>query len=188
MQQQSIERQHQCLPRAAAPCPHCGEMLGAPAYCETCGADITPRHVCQPRPLPHLCAEKPAVGRCLACGEALPAAHFCKTCGADITPSHRCPAAPPTHVHRADPVHVCPSLKLSRCPDCGEYLPALVYCEDCGVDITPPHVCAPPVEAHGCPPHLTMPRRCSHCGELLPAPRHCAHCGADITPGHVCAA
>lgn len=104
-----------------------------------------------------------------------------------MTPSHRCQAAPPTEVPRPDPVHICPALKLPRCAQCDALLPALAFCERCGAEITPSHVCAPRVEPHVCPPHLTMPRRCSHCGEPLPAPRHCAHCGADVTLAHVCA-
>ena len=127
--QQTLDRQHQCLPLPARPCPHCGEMLQPPTYCETCGADITPPHVCQPHPLPHVCAEHPPVGRCLACGEPFPARRFCVTCGAEITPSHRCPAAPPTYVHRPDPIHVCPSMKQRRCENCGELLPGQVFCE-----------------------------------------------------------
>lgn len=186
--QQPAERQHQCLPLTAQPCPHCGERLEPPVYCGTCGEDISPAHVCQPHPLPHVCANAVPVGRCLACGESLPESRYCTTCGAVITPSHRCSAAPPTHVHRADPVHVCPSMKLRRCPDCGELLPALVYCEHCGVDITPPHVCQPKAAPHICPPHLMMPRRCSHCGELMSSPQHCTRCGADITPVHQCGA
>jgi hypothetical protein len=177
---------HHCLPRTARPCPKCGELLPVSVFCETCGADITPQHVCAPHPLPHVCPPGPAPARCLDCGQALPARLFCRTCGEEITPSHRCPAAPPTHVHRADPVHTCRAEKLQRCSLCGALMPARVFCEQCGMEITPAHVCTPQPTTHICPPVVTMPRRCSHCGEMLPAPKHCAQCGADITPVHVC--
>lgn len=179
--------EHHCLPRPAQPCPYCGEMLPPPVFCEICGANILPQHVCSPHPLPHVCADRPTPGLCLACGEELPARRFCATCGAEITPSHRCSAAPPTHIHRPDPIHTCPSLKLPRCDRCGELMPAMRFCETCGVEITPPHICTPQPEAHTCPPVVTMPHRCSTCGELLPKPRHCTQCGADITPQHTCA-
>ncbi len=178
--------EHRCLPRPARPCPQCGEALPAPAYCEICGDDLTPAHVCALRPLPHACPPRGAAARCVACGEALPAARFCATCGAEITPSHRCSAAPPTHVHRADPIHRCPAEKLTRCDRCGEILPGRAFCEDCGADVTPAHACQPKPAAHACAPHLLMPRRCSHCGEVLPTPQHCVDCGADTTPVHTC--
>jgi hypothetical protein len=178
--------EHQCLPRTSQPCPRCGELLAAPVYCTTCGEDLTPQHTCASRPLPHVCPPREAPGRCLACGEVLPRKQFCPTCGADITPPHHCAAGGPLNVPRAAPVHICPALKLPRCETCGELLPALAYCPDCGADITPEHVCRAEPAAHVCPPHLTMPRRCSSCGDVLPAPQHCAHCGADITPRHVC--
>ncbi len=178
--------EHRCLPRPAYSCPHCGDSVPAPQFCKVCGADISPVHQCLPRPLPHVCPPAPLRGRCLACGEPPPTPRFCVTCGADITPSHRCKAAPPTQVPRPDPLHICPALKLDRCPHCGELLPGRTYCAQCGMDITPPHVCRPVSQVHICPPYLTMPRRCSHCGETLPAPKHCAQCGADITPEHVC--
>ena len=180
--------EHRCLPRADRPCPQCGDSIPPPAYCGTCGADTSPRHVCQPRPLPHTCQQIAAPGRCIDCSQALPAPVFCTTCGANITPSHRCPAAPSTHIHRPDPVHTCPAHTLDRCPDCGDLLPGQAFCADCGMDITLPHACAPQPAHHVCPPHLTIPRRCSACGEVLPAPQHCTTCGADITPKHVCAA
>jgi hypothetical protein len=183
----NLSQEHRCLPRTGQPCPHCGEIMPTPSFCERCGADITPAHFCAPRPLSHVCPPAPPAGRCLACGESLPAAHFCPTCGANITPSHRCKAAPPTHVPRPDPVHLCPALPLGRCGQCGELLPALRFCESCGVEITPTHFCRPRPEPHTCPPYLVMPRRCSHCGETMPAPQHCTQCGADITPRHSCA-
>ncbi|MBN1311924.1 MAG: zinc ribbon domain-containing protein [Anaerolineae bacterium] len=179
--------EHHCLPRPGRACPQCGEIIPPPTFCERCGADISPPHTCTPRPLPHVCPTSPSPGRCMACGEELPALRFCSTCGADITPSHRCAAAPSTHVHRADPVHICPSLPLGRCDKCGELLPALCFCENCGGEITPPHHCLPVDEPHVCPPYLLIPHRCSHCGEELPALRFCAQCGADnITSEHIC--
>jgi hypothetical protein len=179
--------EHRCLPRTAQPCQRCGETLPVAVYCDTCGADISPEHHCPPRALPHVCPPSPPPGRCLACGQEQPRARYCKTCGHDITPSHHCPAAPPTQMRRADPVHVCPAYKIERCRQCGQLMPALAFCEHCGADITPQHVCYPAPAAHVCPPVVTMPRRCSHCGEMLPRPRHCSQCGADITPAHVCA-
>ncbi len=178
--------EHHCLPRAAQPCLQCGEMLPTVTYCAICGADITPRHTCAPRPLEHTCPPMPPPVRCLQCGELLPAALFCTTCGADITPRHRCKAAPLTAVPRPDPLHRCPAYALERCDRCGGLLPGRTYCSRCGMDITPPHVCPPAEQPHVCPPYLTIPRRCPHCGEYLPAPRHCPQCGADITPLHVC--
>ncbi len=178
--------QHHCLPRSARPCPQCGEMIPPPMFCETCGTDISPVHVCAPRPLPHICPPAPPPGRCLACGEPLPARRFCTTCGAEITPSHRCKAVLSITVPRPDPLHICPVLEIQRCQQCGQIMPALRFCEQCGMDITPPHICRPPQQAHTCPPYLTIPRRCPHCGELLPKPQHCTRCGADITPAHIC--
>jgi ribosomal protein L32 len=185
---QTREQQHHCLPRAALPCPACGERLAAPEFCEICGEDTTPRHICVPRPLPHLCATLPTRGACLACGQALPEALFCTTCGADITPSHRCPAAPPTTVPRPDPLHRCPALELEYCAHCGGLLPAMTFCARCGMEITAGHTCPPRVETHACPPLAKMPRRCSKCGELLPAHQHCMQCGTDITAEHICSA
>lgn len=179
---------HHCLPRPAPSCPMCGERLSAPVHCGICGADITPAHVCQPHPLPHVCGTPPTPGRCVACGESYPARQFCATCGADITPSHRCRAAPPTQVPRPDPIHRCPALELPRCPACGALLPAMQFCVRCGVEITPVHTCARQQAAHICPPVVTMPRRCPSCGEIKPASQHCTQCGADITPEHVCVA
>jgi rRNA maturation endonuclease Nob1 len=178
--------QHHCLPRPAHSCPQCGEMIPPPTFCETCGADVSSVHVCMPRPLPHICPPAPPPGRCLACGEPLPVRRFCTTCGEEITPSHRCKATLSITVPRPDPLHICPALEIQRCQQCGQIMPPLRFCERCGMDITPPHVCLPPPQTHVCPPYLTMPRRCSHCGELLPKPRHCTQCGADITPKHVC--
>jgi hypothetical protein len=178
--------EHHCLPRTAQTCSLCGELLALPAYCETCGVEISPQHVCPPRPLPHVCPPQPAPGRCLDCGQPLPAKQYCETCGEEITPSHRCPAAPPTHIHRADPLHVCPSMKLQRCPSCRELLPGKQYCTQCGMEITPPHVCHAEPAPHACPPHLLMPRYCSHCGDPLPRSKFCTQCGAEITPAHVC--
>jgi hypothetical protein len=178
---------HHCLPRAAERCLVCGEDCPRPTFCERCGEDVTPPHVCQPHPLPHHCPPAPSPGQCLQCRLPLPKPVFCTTCGADITPGHRCRAAPPTHVHRADPVHICPSTStLPRCPDCGLLLPPKAFCAHCGMETTPPHVCAAPPPTHVCPPLVTMPRRCSHCGELMPARRFCPLCGADLTPEHVC--
>lgn len=182
-----MSAEHHCLPLPPQPCPTCGEMLPAPVYCGICGAEISQPHVCQPHPLPHICRELPAKGRCLACGEPLPTPQFCPTCGEDMTPPHHCSGAPPTHVHRAAPVHICPVMELPHCETCGELLPPRQFCPDCGVEITPPHVCQPKPEEHVCPPVVLIPRRCSHCGELLPEPQHCTQCGADITPEHVCA-
>jgi hypothetical protein len=178
---------HQCLPHPARRCIHCGATLSAPVFCATCGADITPTHHCEPNSLPHICKPLPAIGRCLACGETLPQRRFCASCGADITPSHRCSAAPATHVHRSDPVHVCPVLEVPTCSQCGALLPQ-TFCESCGMDITPLHVCTPVEEAHVCPPVMTMPKRCAKCGEQLPAPRFCEQCGVDLTPTHQCPA
>lgn len=181
-----LTSEHRCLPRSGQTCPQCGEIIRPPSYCEICGADISPRHVCTPRPLPHICPSSPPPGRCLACGELFPAARFCLTCGAEITPSHRCAAASPTHVHRPDPIHICPSLPLQYCSKCGAVMPSLRYCESCGADVTPIHTCPATQVPHVCPPHLVMPHRCSHCGELMPASKHCIQCGADTTPGHSC--
>lgn len=184
MGQTTVE--HRCLPRTAQPCPHCGELIDPPVSCGVCGANVSASHICPPHPLQHICPPLPPTGRCLECGQTLPARQFCPTCGADIMPSHRCPAAPPTHVHRADPLHHCPVLPHERCPVCGELMPPLSFCPDCGMETTAPHVCHPTLVQHVCPPHLTMPRRCSHCGATLPSAQHCTQCGADITPGHVC--
>src|SRR5438105_4204568 len=93
---QPREQQHLCLPRTARPCPMCGELLAVATYCGICGEDVTPKHFCTPRPLPHQCSPAGTRGTCIACGQAFPAARFCATCGADITPSHRCSAAPAT--------------------------------------------------------------------------------------------
>jgi hypothetical protein len=179
--------EHRCLPRPQGRCLTCGEPIPPPSYCGVCGESILTPHVCRPQPIPHTCGGRVASRRCLACGQPLTEARFCMTCGADITPSHRCSAAPITHVPRPDPVHICPTLELPRCPQCGVLMPAWVFCAHCGVDITPLHVCAPQLLAHVCSPLVTMPQRCSHCGELLPSPQHCTRCGADITPNHTCA-
>jgi hypothetical protein len=182
----SREQQHSCLPRPARLCPMCGESLAIPIYCGTCGVDITPRHVCAPHPLPHVCANTSTRGTCLACGQAFPASLFCKTCGADITPLHQCTAAPATQVRRVDPLHICPALPIQKCVNCGSVMPSMVFCEHCGVEITAPHVCAPQPEAHVCSPLITMPRRCAKCGEIMPAHQHCSCCGTDITATHLC--
>ncbi len=182
----SLTAEHRCLPRSGQACPQCGEVIPPPGYCEICGADLSPQHVCTPRPLPHICPPGLPPGRCLACGELFPAAHFCPTCGAEITPSHHCKAAPPTHVPRPDPIHICPSLPLEHCNQCGALMPSLQYCDKCGADITPLHTCQIVPPHHACPPHLVMPRRCSHCGQAVPVSKHCTQCGADITPVHKC--
>jgi len=77
-------------------------------------------------------------------------------------------------------------MKLQRCPSCKELLPGKKYCAQCGMEITPPHICRAEPAPHACPPHLLMPRRCPHCGDLLPRSKFCAQCGAAITPTHVC--
>jgi hypothetical protein len=180
------EREHQCLPRHAQPCPACGELLSPPVFCGICGEDVTPLHQCAPHPLPHAHAQMPIRGACLTCGQPMPAALFCTTCGADITPSHHCPAAPPTHVHRADQLHICPSFGVNRCKECDRLMPAMTFCAQCGMDVTEVHHCPPMHAVHICAPLVTMPRRCAKCGEPMPASRHCTQCGADTTPEHQC--
>lgn len=183
----SQAQQHSCLPRPMRPCSMCGESLPQPTYCATCGVDVTPPHACKPHPLPHICASISTTGICLACGQPFPLLQFCKTCGADITPFHQCTAAPPTQVRRHDPIHRCPALPIQKCVTCNATMPSTAYCDHCGVEITPPHICLPAVEnQHACSPLMTMPRRCAKCGELMPAYQHCTQCGSDITSAHQC--
>lgn len=177
---------HHCLPRSTSRCLKCGEPLDMPTFCGTCGEDVTPLHLCQPQPLEHMCSSHPAPVKCLACGQPLPAALFCTTCGADITPSHRCAAALATQVPRPDPIHKCPAYELPKCQRCGALLPAMAFCQHCGMETTPTHSCPPKQAAHACPPLITMPRRCAKCGEVLPASQCCTQCGSDITPAHQC--
>jgi len=176
---------HQCLPISASVCPNCGEVLSLPTYCDWCGENITPKHACAPRPLPHICGVQPAPARCLNCGEEPPVTRYCPTCGQALHVAHQCATTLP-QVRRASPVHSCRALPVQHCPLCGVLKPALAFCDNCGVDITPQHVCAPGVELHVCPPYQVMPRRCPHCGDIMPALQHCARCGKNITPEHVC--
>lgn len=178
--------EHQCLPRPAQTCLMCGEHLPAARFCESCGQDVSPKHMCVPRPLPHTCAPQPLQGRCVLCGEALPARQFCKTCGKDVTAIHLCKSGTAAQVPRAQSVHICPSLPLDYCSVCGALKPGLLFCERCGMAISPQHVCSLQPEIHHCSPHLTIPRRCGRCGEMMPAATYCAQCGAEITPEHTC--
>ncbi len=177
---------HQCLPIPSQICQTCGEALPSPAFCECCGEDVSPAHVCLPRPLPHYCASKPTSTRCLICGEELPQAHFCPTCGERLEAIHHCAQAATPQVRRADPVHVCRALSLQYCGKCGGLMPALKFCETCGMDISLQHACPPQTEPHVCAPYLMIPRSCPRCGETMPTLQHCPHCGKNVTPEHVC--
>gem|GEM_PF-898736 len=178
--------EHRCLPRPERRCLACGDPIAPPIFCEVCGEDISAPHRCSPHPLDHVCSPVAASRRCVACDQPLPETRYCPTCGAELVSLHQCTAAPIPHVPRPDPIHICPALELQRCLQCGNLMPALVFCEKCGMDITPPHACPPRAERHVCPPLATMPRRCGRCGELLPARQHCIRCGADTTPSHIC--
>jgi len=71
-------------------CIACGLPLPPPAYCASCGSDISSQHVCKPISPVHHCAPRIAVGTCLNCNLPLPIPYFCRSCGKDISEPHKC--------------------------------------------------------------------------------------------------
>ena len=82
--------------------------------------------------------------------------------------------------------HRCIPIVLKPCSMCGEPLAALVFCENCGENITAQHVCNPEPLAHTCTPHETA-SRCLKCGDVIPAARFCVTCGERLEAFHQCA-
>ena len=177
---------HRCIPVSLKPCPMCGEKLAAPQFCEHCGENITPQHVCKPKPLAHNCSTVEPPTRCLTCGEVIPAARYCITCRELLPAFHQCVTSGVPTVRRSPPVHVCRAQPLPRCDRCGALLPPQTFCERCGMEITVQHTCKTLTQNHTCAPYLLIPRLCPRCGETLPARSHCTQCGKEITAEHTC--
>ncbi len=179
---------HICLTKRSMTCYTCGLPYSQPEFCMNCGMDISPVHICQPRPTIHLCHPLRFAGQCSICRSPLPLPIFCTSCGMDISEPHVCINDQlPFNTFRPSlrNIHRCTSFRFSRCHLCGESLTPPSYCGSCGRDISTPHVCIPKPVLHRCN-FIRINQRCRICGEMLPSPMYCSRCGADIAESHVC--